>query len=58
MIAIGGEPDIKIDFEQLSSGVKEKLPSYGRPYFIRIVSATDMTGKSRNTFKLIIFSEI
>ena len=46
MIAIGGEPDIKIDFEQLFAGVKEKLPSYARPYFIRIVSETDMTGKS------------
>ena len=42
MIAIGGE----LDFEQLFSGVKEKLPSYARPYFIRIVSETDMTGKS------------
>jgi hypothetical protein len=46
MIAIGGEPDIKIDFEQLFAGVKEKLPSYAKPYFIRIVSETDMTGKS------------
>ena len=44
MIAIGGEPDIKIDFEQLYAGVKDKLPSYARPYFVRIVSETDMTG--------------
>ena len=55
MIAIGGEPDIKIHFEQLFSGVKEKLPSYATPYFIRIVSVTYMTGKSWITFRLTLF---
>ena len=46
MVAIGGDSDLEIDFEQFYAGVKEKLPSYARPYFIRIVSETDMTGIS------------
>ena len=45
MVAIGGESDLFIDFEKLYIGVKQKLPSYARPYFVRIVSETDMTGK-------------
>ena len=45
MIAIGadeGLPDA--DLEKLYSGVKDKLPSYARPYFLRVVTETDMTG--------------
>ena len=44
MVAIGGESDLMIDFGKLYAGVKQKLPSYARPYFVRIVSETDMTG--------------
>ena len=44
MVAIGGDSDLEIDFKSFYAGVKEKLPSYARPYFIRIVSETDMTG--------------
>ena len=44
MVAIGGESDMCINFETLYNGVKQKLPSYARPYFVRIVSETDMTG--------------
>ena len=45
MVAIGGESDLSVDFRKLYDGVKQKLPSYARPYFVRIVSETDMTGK-------------
>ena len=45
MVAIGGEADLNIDFVKLHAGIKEKLPSYARPYFVRIVTETDMTGK-------------
>ena len=44
MVAIGGESDLSVDFRKLYDGVKQKLPSYARPYFVRIVSETDMTG--------------
>ena len=44
MVAIGGDSDLEIDFKSFYAGVKEKLPPYARPYFIRIVSETDMTG--------------
>ena len=44
MVAIGGDSDLELDFKSFYAGVKEKLPSYARPYFIRIVSETDMTG--------------
>merc|ERR1712223_1582317 len=47
MVAIGGESDLMIDFGKLYAGVKQKLPSYARPYFVRIVSETDMTGNCR-----------
>ena len=45
MVAIGGESDLSVDFRKLYDGVKQKLPSYARPYFVRIVSETDMTGR-------------
>ena len=48
MISIGGDADLHIDFENLYRGVKEKLPSYAMPYFVRIVTETDMTGNAKS----------
>ena len=57
MVAIGGESDLSVDFRKLYDGVKQKLPSYARPYFVRIVSETDMTGRIELLFNdSIIFS--
>ena len=45
MVAIGADVDSNVDLVKLYSGVKDKLPSYARPYFVRIVTETDMTGR-------------
>ena len=38
MIAIGADESSDVDLVKLYSGVKDKLPSIARPYFIRIVT--------------------
>lgn len=42
------DPQKKVDFEQLSVGIRGSLPPYARPLFVRILSEMPMTG----TFKL------
>lgn len=42
------DPENKLDLDNLANEIKESLPAYARPIFIRIASNLDMTG----TFKL------
>lgn len=42
------DPDGKMDFVKLSTGLKDGLPAYARPVFIRVLKELPMTG----TFKL------
>uniref|UniRef100_A0A0K8TSP3 Very long-chain fatty acid transport protein n=1 Tax=Tabanus bromius TaxID=304241 RepID=A0A0K8TSP3_TABBR len=42
------DPEKKVDFEELSVGIRGSLPPYARPLFVRIMPAMPMTG----TFKL------
>lgn len=42
------DPENKLKMEKLSVGIKDSLPAYARPIFIRILPQMPMTG----TFKL------
>lgn len=42
------DPDNKIDMNKIAIGIRESLPAYARPIFIRIMPQLPMTG----TFKL------
>lgn len=42
------DPDSQIDMETLAKGIRNSLPIYARPIFIRIMPQLPMTG----TFKL------
>ena len=42
------DPGSKIDLDNLANEIKENLPIYARPIFIRIATNVDITG----TFKL------
>jgi solute carrier family 27 fatty acid transporter 1/4 len=42
------DPDNKIDINKIAFGIRESLPAYARPIFIRIMQQLPMTG----TFKL------
>ena len=46
------DPEGEVDLQQLAMGVKEKLPSFARPLFVRFVKHLDITG----TFKLKKFN--
>lgn len=46
------DPEGEVDLERLATGVKEKLPFYSRPMFLRLVDRLEMTG----TFKLKKFT--
>ena len=39
------DPDEEVDLHQLALGVKEKLPAFARPLFVRFVKHLDITGK-------------
>merc|ERR1712158_109775 len=47
MVAIP-DPDRKVDVEKLYEGLREKLPAYARPIFVRLVNKIDVTA----TYKL------
>ena len=47
------DPEGEIDLQQLASGVKEKLPSYSRPMFLRLVDQLEMTG-TETSYKSLI----
>lgn len=42
------DPDNKLDLDNLANEIKESLPGYARPIFIRIANKADLTA----TFKL------
>lgn len=42
------DPEEKLDLVQLAKGIRENLPPYARPVFLRIMKELPMTG----TFKL------
>merc|ERR1712130_1058599 len=42
------DPERKVDVEKLYEGVREKLPAYARPIFVRLVNKIDVTA----TYKL------
>lgn len=42
------DPENKLDLDNLANEIKESLPTYARPIFIRISTNLDMTG----TFKI------
>lgn len=44
------DPDEEVDLHQLALGVKEKLPSFARPLFVRFVKHLDITGTQRSNF--------
>ena len=39
------DPDKEVDIKKLGKAITEKLPSYARPIFIRLVKMLDITGK-------------
>merc|ERR1712013_521502 len=47
MVAIP-DPERKVDVEKLYEGLREKLPAYARPIFVRLVNKIDVTA----TYKL------
>ena len=46
------DPEEEVDIRELEKAITEKLPSYARPIFIRLVKKLDITG---NLFFIIIF---
>lgn len=46
------DPNEEVDLTELARGVKEQLPSFARPLFVRLVKHLDLTG----TFKLKKFN--
>ena len=39
------DPDGEVNIEELGKAVKEQLPSFARPLFIRLVKQLDITGQ-------------
>ena len=46
MVAIVVEDEAEVDFAKLYLGIKEKLPSYARPLFVRLTKEAQMTSIS------------
>ena len=45
------DPNREVDIGKLGNAIKDRLPSYARPIFIRLVKKLDITGSfSRNVF--------
>ena len=51
MVAIPSEGQENIDLRHLAQGIKNSLPSYARPLFIRLVKNVDLTGKVNRCIK-------
>ena len=47
-------PFISLDLLQLYEGLREKLPAYARPIFVRLVNKIDVTGKHSRPYLLIM----
>ena len=47
-------PLISLDLLQLYEGLREKLPAYARPIFVRLVNKIDVTGKHSRPDLLIM----
>ena len=45
---------ISLDLLQLYEGLREKLPAYARPIFVRLVNKIDVTGKHSRPYLLIM----
>ena len=46
MVSIPAKDESEVNMEKLAKGVTEKLPSYARPLFVRLVKELQMTGRS------------
>ena len=46
MVAIVVEDESEVNFDKLRAGVVDKLPSYARPLFVRLLKDARMTSKS------------
>ena len=49
------DPDEEVDIKILEKEIIEKLPSYARPIFIRLVKKLDITGNLLFTIFYILF---
>ena len=45
MVAIPAKDNSEIDLVKLAQGLKDKLPGYARPIFVRLVKELHMTGE-------------
>ncbi len=44
-IPVSADQQDKFDLEKLFNGVRDRLPGYARPFFVRLVKELHMTGK-------------
>lgn len=50
MVSIPAQNESEVNMEKLAKGVTEKLPSYARPLFVRLVKELQMTGEDPYNF--------
>ena len=46
------DPNREVDIGKLGNAIKDRLPSYARPIFIRLVKKLDITGSFHETISL------
>ncbi len=49
MVAIPVTNEDEVDLERLHEGVKDQLPKYARPMFLRLIKKVEMTSKGEKT---------
>lgn len=47
-----------LDIDKLTIDIKEHLPAYARPQFVRILTKIDLTGMCKNNIILLHLKEI
>ena len=52
------DPNREVDIGKLGNAIKDRLPSYARPIFIRLVKKLDITGSFHGTVSLQLISYI